>query len=109
METDPTFANYTAKDFHPDQLFGFLWEDMKVDKVDYNLTAGHILSSNPVTIAEQVLTNNSEHDQEMTFSVNKGITNTTMFQFSTGFTVTAGMEFTGVSSPHRRVACETAF
>jgi len=90
---DPTFSNFEAKSFYPDQLFGFLWEDMKVDKVQFKLDSGKIISSTPITLAEQVLTNNSDSEQEMSFSVNKGITNSSTFEYSTGFTVTIGMEF----------------
>ena len=92
---DPTFSNYDEKKFHPDHLFGFIWEDMKVDKVEFNLGLGVVISSTPVTLAEQVLTNNSNTEQEMSFSVNKGVTNSSTFQYSTGFTITIGMEFSG--------------
>jgi len=68
---------------------------MKVDKVEYELDAGKIISSTPITLAEQVLTNNSDSEQEMSFSVNKGVTNSGTFEYSTGFTVTIGMEFSG--------------
>ncbi|KAF9648929.1 hypothetical protein BDM02DRAFT_2012525 [Thelephora ganbajun] len=90
---DPTFGNHTEKNFYADQLFGFFWEDMKVDKIEYNLDAGKIISSTPIALAEQVLTNNSDSEQEMSFSVNKGVTNSSTFEYSTGFTVTVGMEF----------------
>ena len=95
ISPDPTFANYTDKNFYSDQLFKLMWEDMKVDKVDFNLDAGKILSSTPITLAEQVLTNNSNSDQEMSFSVNKSITNTSTFEYSEGFAATVGMQFTG--------------
>jgi len=94
VSPDPTFANYGGQ-FYPDQLFNTWWEDMRIDKVEYKLDAGKIISSTPITLAEQVLTNNSDHDQEMSFSVNKSVTNTSSFQYSTGFTVTVGMEFSG--------------
>ena len=93
---DPTFWNHTEKNFYADQLFGFIWEDMKVDKVEFNLDSGKIISSTPITLAEQVLTNNSDTEQEMSFSVNKSVTNSSTFEYSTGFTVTIGMEFGGV-------------
>lgn len=96
MSPDPTFANYTASNFYSDQLFTFQWEGMKVDKVDFDLNAGKVISSTPISIAEQVLTNNSDQNQEMSFSVNKSITNTSTFEYSSGFTVTLGLEFTGV-------------
>lgn len=66
---------------------------MKVDKVEYELDAGKITSSAPIALAEQVLTNNSDHDQEMSFNVNKIVTHSSTFEYSTGFTITFGMEF----------------
>ena len=95
VHPDPTFANYTEKNFYSDQLFNFLWEDMKVDKVDFDLDAGKILASTPITLAEQVLTNDSNSEQSMSFSVNKTVTNTSTFEYSEGFTLTMGMEFSG--------------
>ena len=95
MSQDPTFANYSAGYFSADQLFDFLWEDMKVDKVEYKLDEGRIISSTPIGLAEQVLTNYSDVEQEMGFNVNKSVTNSSTFQYSIGFTVTAGMEFSG--------------
>ena len=95
---EPNFSNWGASAPYPqfdDQHFVFLWEDMKVDKVEYDFDAGRVISSNPIALAEQTLTNNSDREQEMSFSVDKGVTNSSSFEFSTGFTVTIGMEFSG--------------
>ena len=92
---DPTFGNHTDKNFHENQLFKLIWEDIKVDKVDFNLDAGKILSSNPITLAEQVLTNHFDSEQQMSFSVSKTVTNTSSFEYGEGFTVSAGLEFIG--------------
>ena len=91
----PDFSNISEAKFFPDQLFSFIWEDMKVDKVEFNLAAGKILSSTQVKLAEQVLTNNSGSEKEMEFKVNKGITDSSAFEYAAGFTVTLGMEFHG--------------
>jgi len=98
VSQDPTFSNYSAGYPHTDQHFNFWWEDMKVDKIEYKLDAGKIISSTPITLGDQVLTNNSDVEQEMSFSVSKSVSNSSSFQFSTGFTITAGMEF-GVDIP----------
>ena len=95
LSPDPTFSNISDAKFLPDQLFSFIWEDMKVDKVEFNLGAGKILSSTQLKLTEQVLTNNSGSEKEMEFKVNKGITNSSAFKYDTGFTVTPGMEFHG--------------
>ncbi|KAF9648920.1 hypothetical protein BDM02DRAFT_3186671, partial [Thelephora ganbajun] len=76
-------GNHPENDFHADQLFGFFWEDMKVDKIEYNLDAGKVISSTLITLAEQVLTNNTASEQEMSFNVNKGVTNSSTFEYST--------------------------
>ena len=93
---DPTFSNYNEREFFPDQLFSFLWEDMKVDNVEFDLDAGKIVFSKPVTLVEQTLTNNSDTEQEMTFNVDKSVANSSTFEYGAGFTATIGMEFRGV-------------
>lgn len=94
---EPTFGNFDGNSFYPDQLFGFIWEGMKVDKVCFKLDADKIISSTPITLAERVLTKGSEDDQEMSFSVNKGVTHSGTLEYSTGFTVSAGMELESIS------------
>jgi hypothetical protein len=42
-----------------------------------------------------VLTNNSNSYQQMSFSVDKAITNSSTFEYGEGFTITRGMEFSG--------------
>ena len=93
---DPTFINHSEGEFYADQLFSFMWEDMRADEVKFNLDAGVISSSTPIVLAEQVFTNNSNNEQEMSFSVNKSVTHSSTFEYSTGFTVTPGMGFSGV-------------
>ena len=92
---EPTFSNGPSTNTYSDQLFRFSWEDMKVDKIEYNLDAGRILSSTSVTLSEQLLTNKSDSEQEMNFSVSKSVTRSSTFGYSDGFTVTTGMEFSG--------------
>ena len=105
---DPTFWNFESKTFYADQLFDFMWEEMKVDKVEFDLKNGKIITSTPILLAEQVLTNGSDTEQEMSFSINKGTTNSSTFEYSTGFTITAGMEFGGVWNSTRRMVCGAA-
>lgn len=72
---------------------------MKVDKVEYNLDAGRILSSTPVTLTEQVLvTNSSDSEQEISFSVDKSVTRSSTFEYNTGFTVNTGTKFSGTQN-----------
>ncbi|KAJ3476704.1 hypothetical protein NLI96_g10979 [Meripilus lineatus] len=77
----------------PDQFFSFLWEDMRVDRVDYDLHLAQVLSSTPLVIANQTLTNDTNLEQEMSFELNESVQNTSTFEYSTGFTVTVGTSF----------------
>jgi len=92
---DPTFSNHPSTDFCADQLFYFIWEDVIVEKVEFDLAAGKILSSTTITLAEQVLTNNSDKEHDLSFSINKSVTRLSTFEYGSGFTVTPGTEFCG--------------
>ncbi|KAH7885611.1 hemolytic lectin [Phlebopus sp. FC_14] len=89
----PYIGNVYTYDFYPDQYFSFVWEDMQVDKVEYDLKLGQIVSSTPLIIANQTLTNNSSHEQEMTFVLNETVTHTSTFEYSLGLTITVGTTF----------------
>lgn len=67
---------------------------MKVDKVEYNLDAGQIISSTPVTLGVQVFKNNTYVEQEMYYSIDLSFTGTSTFEYGSGFVPTVGMEFT---------------
>ena len=105
LSPDPTFSNADKNIFYEDQLFRFILDGMQVDKVDFNLDAGVISSSKSVTLAEEVFTNNSDTEQVMTFSTNKGVTNSCTFEYGTGFAVDVGMEFGGVCNPIHCLVC----
>lgn len=92
---DPTFFNLTSTKFFTDHLFYFMWEDMGVDRIKYKTDAGKILTSTPITLGEQMLTNTSGTEQEMSFSVNQSVTRSSTFEYSGGFTITLGMKFKG--------------
>jgi hypothetical protein len=96
---EPTFLNYTSTNPRPDQLFGFVWEDMKVDKVEFDVDAPRSSARRRVTLGSKVLTNNSDSEQEMPFNVTRASPTRALFEYSSGFTVTAGMEFSGAYNP----------
>ena len=79
----------------PDQYFTFVWEDMNMDKIEFNLDAGKIGSSTPVVIANQTLKNGTDVSQEMSGSYRESVEHSSTFQFRTGFTVTTETEFNG--------------
>ena len=96
---DPTFLNHPSTDFCADQLFYFIWEDVIVEKVEFDLAAGKILSSTTITLVEQVLTNNSDKEHDLCFSIDKSVTRSSTFEYGSGFTVTPGTEFCGELNP----------
>ncbi|KAJ3492365.1 hypothetical protein NLI96_g33 [Meripilus lineatus] len=89
----PYFWNHPRGDIYPDQHFCFLFEDMRIDRIDYDLDVGKIISSTPLLLASQTLTNNTNQEQEMSFSLNETTSHTSTFEYSTGFTLATGTEF----------------
>ncbi|KAK7033618.1 hypothetical protein VNI00_012617 [Paramarasmius palmivorus] len=89
----PYIGNNPAHEVYDDQYFSFLFEDMKVDKVEYDLKEGKIISTTPMVLTNQTLENKSDHEQEMSFALNKTVTHTSSFQYTTGFTITIGSTF----------------
>ncbi|KAI0741309.1 hemolytic lectin [Daedaleopsis nitida] len=89
----PFLANIDQTQLSGDQFFTFIWEDMQVDKVEYNLDAGTIVSSNPIILSEETFTNNTNAPTEVSFVVDQAVKTTSEFEYSTGFPVTFGMAF----------------
>ncbi|KAK0431821.1 hemolytic lectin LSLb [Armillaria borealis] len=82
---DPKFGNDTRGSM------GF--EDMVVKRVEYDVARGKILRVTPHVLANQTLKNNSDDEQEMSFHFSENVTHTSTFQYTTGFTITVGTEF----------------
>ncbi|KAH7885577.1 hypothetical protein F5I97DRAFT_1968286 [Phlebopus sp. FC_14] len=78
----PSLDNIIASRVYSDQYFSFLWEDLEVERVEYDLDLGHIVSSTPLIIANQTLTNYSNHDQEMSFELDETVTHTSTFEYN---------------------------
>ncbi|KAK0491885.1 hemolytic lectin LSLc [Armillaria luteobubalina] len=93
LNQNPNFGNYTSKGVHGDQYFTMKFEDMVVKSVDYDVAQGKILDVTPRVLANQTLKNNTDYEQEMSFSFSESVTQTSKFEYSTGFTITVGMEF----------------
>ena len=96
-DQSPNLYNITGTlQTNANEYFMYLWEDMKVTKVDYDLDSARVLTSKPVTIGEQTLDNSgSTQDQTTSFAVEQEVKKTSSFEYSTGFTVSTGMSFTG--------------
>lgn len=90
----PYMYNHTASEIYADHHFSFLFEDMQIDKIDYDLDLGSIISSTPLVLADQTLRNDSSQVQEMSFALSNTMTNTSTYEYSTEFTISIGMEFT---------------
>ena len=65
---------------------------MNVDKVDFDLDNGKILWSKPITLGQQVLTNNSDAGRDLNFSAQKAATNSCTFEYGSGFPVNVDMD-----------------
>ena len=96
---DPYFWNHPAGGTYNDQYFSFLFEDMNIDKIEYDLKLGKILTSTPLVLANQTLTNNSDQDQQMSFSLSQTVTHTSSFDYTLGFTIGLQTKFKGESQP----------
>ncbi|KAK0491954.1 hemolytic lectin LSLb [Armillaria luteobubalina] len=93
MNKDPHFGNYTRTVYSDDQWFTMDFEDMVVKGVDYDIAKGKILAVTPHVLANQTLTNNLDDEQEMAFHFSETVTHTSTFQYTTGFTIEVGTEF----------------
>ncbi|KZT10565.1 hemolytic lectin LSLb [Laetiporus sulphureus 93-53] len=89
----PYFWNHPQTQVCDDQYFTFLFEDMSIDKIEYDLKDGRILSSTPNVLATQVLENSSSQTQEMSFHFSETLTQTSTFDYTAGFTIAVGTAF----------------
>ncbi|OBZ73067.1 hypothetical protein A0H81_07245 [Grifola frondosa] len=89
---DPEVSNFPGPPdlIHPDHHFSFRFEQMQIDKIEYDLQLGQIISSTPMILANQTLTNNSGLEQEMHFELNRTETHTSTFEYGVGFTISIG-------------------
>lgn len=92
---EPYLWNHPKDEVFADQHFSFAFEDMKIEKIDYDLKLGKIISSTPMILANQTLKNDSSRDQEMSFQINETATHTSTFEYSLGFTISIGAKISG--------------
>lgn len=52
---EPNYYNNNAHDVYPDQHFTFLYEDMQIDSVDYDVNLGQITQSTPIVLSSQTV------------------------------------------------------
>nr|BAC78490.1 Hemolytic lectin LSLc [Laetiporus sulphureus] len=90
---EPYFWNSAQTPIRSDQYFIFLFKDMRIDKIEYDLKDGRILSSTPNVLATQTLANTSSQTQEMSFNLSQTLTQTSTFAYTAGFTIAVGTAF----------------
>lgn len=95
---EPHYINNPSSELYPDQHFNFLYEDMQIDSVHYDVESGEILPSKPLVLTSQKVTNDTSSVQETTVSVNQKTTHTSSFEYSLGFKIAAETEFEGTSN-----------
>ncbi|KAJ7890735.1 hemolytic lectin [Mycena leptocephala] len=98
--SDPTFVtNYEALPGvvgrYSDQFFALDYEDMIIDRIEYNLSLGRIISNTPKVLASQTLHNQTSQPQQMIFEMSESVTHTSSFEFSRGITLSVGVTMSG--------------
>lgn len=92
---EPYLWNHPKDEIFADQHFSFVFEDMKIEKIEYDLKLGKIISSTPLVLANQTLKNDSSHEQEMSFQLSETVSQTSTFEYALGFTISIGAKFSG--------------
>ncbi|KZS99944.1 hemolytic lectin LSLb [Laetiporus sulphureus 93-53] len=87
---EPQVWNYTANEIHTDHYFSFLFEAVHVDKVEYDLKLGRIVSSARRVLASQTFENRTKQLQSTTLELCESETHSGMFEYGAGFNLAAG-------------------
>ncbi len=91
----PYLYNHPKGDVYDDQYFSFVFEDVQIDNVEYDLTLARIVSSVQTVLVKQTLENETNNEQEMSLQLNETTTNTGTFTFTSGFAIMSGAAFSG--------------
>lgn len=75
---------------YDDQYFTFLFTDVNIDTVVYEINEAKILQSTSQELAVKTLTNNASMPLRMGFSFDETTTDTSTFEFNSGFSLTIG-------------------
>ncbi|KAK0452578.1 hemolytic lectin LSLb [Armillaria borealis] len=78
VHLDPQVGICTKAEINPDHYFSFAFEDMVVRRVEYDVALGKI---------------SNETSHAVAFGFSENITHTSTFEYTTGFTITVGTEF----------------
>ncbi|OJD40670.1 natterin-like protein [Diplodia corticola] len=90
----PEVGNFHADgDKYDDQYFHFLFEDMDVESIHFDVDKGEIVNSVPLVIARQRLVNDTSVPQSLSSTFTKSEQRESSFEYTRGFAVTVGLEF----------------
>jgi len=88
----PESSKYYGQ-YYEDQYFSFLFEDLNVVGVSFNLGSAQPVPSVPFDVAHKKGNNTSSGVQKITFSDSQKQTRTTTFEYTEGFNIAAGTAF----------------
>lgn len=75
--------------------------------IDYHLDLGKIIQSTPIVLADQTLNNDTDVEQEMSFSLDKAETHTSTYEYSFGMKF--GSEVTLEGESYKFESCSCAY
>ncbi|KAF7301947.1 Hemolytic lectin LSLb [Mycena indigotica] len=78
-----------------DQYFSFVFEDLQVNRVEYDLARATIADRSLVQITVHTFTNNTSHEQQMTISSDLPAAQTFTWKYSSGFPLGDDISFKG--------------
>jgi len=88
---DPKLYNYPGNsDIYDDQYFTYLFEDMKIDRIEYHVDQALIVSSVPEVIGQETERNDTDVNQTVEFDFSKALTLSSSFEYTLGFTIAVG-------------------
>ncbi|EMD42360.1 hemolytic lectin LSL-like protein [Gelatoporia subvermispora B] len=94
---DPEVWSRSRHEIDPDQYFSFLFEDMHIDRAEYDLGLGLDLTSSSIILSEQTLKNNTKQPQEISFQISETDNHTSIFEYNTDFPIIAGINGVPIS------------
>jgi hypothetical protein len=88
---NPTLYNYPGNsNVYDDHYFTFLFEDMEINRVEYQTDQAKVLASVPEVIGTMTQRNNTAVNQTVEFDFARTETNSSSFDYTLGFTITVG-------------------
>lgn len=89
--TEPQVCNHPGtSEIYDDQYFTFLFEDTKIDRIEYDINRGLVLSRVPELIGTQTELNYTDVNQTVEFDFSRTETISSSFDYTLGFTITVG-------------------